>query len=160
MARVLNTAEDRAVAEVAAGTSGNPFAVLGRHVVTIDQRPAVVVRTMQPMASAVDLVTDDQVTPMPRRHPEGLFEARLPLDGRAPDFAYWFRVHDEAGVREIIDPYQFGQVLSDYDLHLFSEGTHLRAWEKFGAHVMTICRRHRRALRGMGAERSARERSR
>ncbi len=29
-------------------------------------------------------------------------------------------------------------MLSDYDLHLFSEGTHLRAWEKFGAHVMTI----------------------
>jgi len=138
VARLLHTAEDRAVAEVAAGTSADPFAVLGRHVVTIDQRPAVVVRTMQPMASAVDLIIDDQVTPMPRRHPDGLFEARLPLDGRSPDFAYRFRIQEEGGAREITDAYQFGQVLSDYDLHLFSEGTHLRAWEKFGTHVMTI----------------------
>ncbi len=138
MAHLLHTAEDRAVAEVAAGTSADPFAVLGRHVVTIDQRPAVVVRTMQPMASAVDLITDGQVTPMPRRHRDGLFEARLPLDGRSPDFAYRFRIQEDGGAREITDPYQFGQVLSDYDLHLFSEGTHLRASEKFGAHMMTI----------------------
>jgi 1,4-alpha-glucan branching enzyme len=75
---------------------------------------------------------------MPRRHRDGVFEARLPLDGRSPDFAYRFRIQEEGGAREITDPYQFGQVLSDYDLHLFSEGTHLRAWEKFGAHMMTI----------------------
>ena len=93
---------------------------------------------MQPGASAVELITDDQVTPMVRRHPDGLFEARLPLDGREADFGYRFRVHDHGGTRDVVDPYQFGQVLSDYDLHLFSEGTHLRAWEKFGAHVMTI----------------------
>ena len=31
-----------------------------------------------------------------------------------------------------------GPVLSDYDLHLFAEGTHYRAWERFGAHRMTI----------------------
>ena len=29
-------------------------------------------------------------------------------------------------------------MLSDYDLHLFSEGTYQRAWEKLGSHVMTI----------------------
>ena len=43
-----------------------------------------------------------------------------------------------AAVREVIDPYQYGQVLSDYDLHLFAEGTHHRVWEKLGSHVMTI----------------------
>ena len=136
--RVLQTVEDQHIVEVATGTSGDPFAVLGRHVVTIDKRPALIVRTMQPAASAVELITDGQVTPMPRRHSDGLFEARLPVEGRGADFSYRFRVHEDTGTREVIDPYQFGQVLSDYDLHLFSEGTHLRAWEKFGAHVMTI----------------------
>ena len=125
MSPVVHTAEDRRIVEVATGTSGDPFAILGRHTVTIDQRPAAIVRTMQPGASAVELITDTQVTPMVRRHPDGLFEARLPLDGRAPDFGYRFRVFDPAGAHDIADPYQFGQVLSDYDLHLFSEGTHL-----------------------------------
>src|SRR6187200_330278 len=98
---VLQTAEDQRIVEVATGTSGDPFAVLGRHVVTIDHRPAAIVRTMQPAASAVELITDGRVTPMPRRHSDGLFEARLPLEGRASDFAYRFRAHEDTGVREI-----------------------------------------------------------
>ena len=124
---------------VATGTSGDPFAVLGRHGVTIDGRPAVIVRTMQPAASSVELITAGRVTPMPRRHPNGLFEARLALEGSsAADLAYRFRVHEGSATRDVADPYQFGQVLSDYDLHLFSEGTHLRAWDKLGSHPMTI----------------------
>jgi 1,4-alpha-glucan branching enzyme len=123
---------------VASGTSDDPFAVLGRHEVTVDRHPAVVLRTMQPAASAVELVTPGAVTPMPRRHPAGLFEARVPLTGNVSDFAYRFRVHEGGAARDVIDPYQYGQVLSDYDLHLFAEGTHHRAWDKLGSHVMTI----------------------
>jgi 1,4-alpha-glucan branching enzyme len=126
------------MAAVASGTSGDPFAVLGRHEVIVDRRPAVVLRTMQPAATAVELITPGAVTPMPRRHSAGLFEARVPLSGEVADFAYRFRVHADEGVHEVIDPYQFGQVLSDYDLHLFAEGTHHRVWEKLGSHVMTI----------------------
>jgi 1,4-alpha-glucan branching enzyme len=129
---------DPAIAAVASGTSDDPFAVLGRHEVTVDRRAAVVLRTMQPAASAVELITPNAVTPMPRRHPAGLFEARVPLTGNVADFAYHFRVHDGSSVREVVDPYQYGQVLSDYDLHLFAEGTHHRVWDKLGSHVMTI----------------------
>jgi 1,4-alpha-glucan branching enzyme len=129
---------DPVIAAVASGTSGDPFAVLGRHEVIVDHRPAVVLRTMQPAASAVELITAGAVTPMPRRHPAGLFEARVPLTGHVSDFAYRFRVHEGGAAREVIDPYQYGQVLSDYDLHLFAEGTHHRAWEKLGSHVITI----------------------
>ena len=123
---------------VATGTSGDPFSVLGPHAATTDGGPAVIVRTMQPAASAVELITPTAVTPMPRRHPAGLFEARIPLTGNVSDFAYRFRVHEAGTTREVIDPYQYGQVLSDYDLHLFAEGTHHRVWEKLGSHVMTI----------------------
>jgi 1,4-alpha-glucan branching enzyme len=134
----LHAADEQLIAAVATGTSGDPFAVLGRHGVTVDHGPAVIVRTMQPTASAVELITADRVTPMPRRHPAGLFEARVPLTGAVPEFGYRFRVHEGGAVREIDDPYQYGQILSDYDLHLFAEGTHHRAWEKLGSHVMTI----------------------
>jgi len=129
---------DPIIAAVASGTSDDPFAVLGRHEVTVDRHPAVVLRTMQPAASAVELVTPGAVTPMPRRHPAGLFEARVPLTGNVSDFAYRFRVHEGGAARDVIDPYQYDQVLSDYDLHLFAEGTHHRAWDKLGSHVMTI----------------------
>ena len=73
--------------------------------------------------------------------PSGLFEARASARGRDAGGTIRLQVpHPRRGcrAREIVDPYQFGQVLSDYDLHLFSEGTHLRAWEKFGAHAMAI----------------------
>ncbi len=123
---------------MAAGTCDDPFAVLGRHETRLGGRPAVVVRTLQPSASQVGLVTPDGVTPMERRRSAGLFEATLPFSGSLADFAYRFRVHEGSSVREIVDPYQFSQVLSDFDLHLFSEGTHYRAWEKLGSHRATI----------------------
>jgi len=30
------------------------------------------------------------------------------------------------------------QILTDYDLHLFNEGTHVRAWKKFGSHRIAV----------------------
>ena len=39
---------------------------------------------------------------------------------------------------EIDDPYRYGRVLTDFDLHLFGEGTHYRAFEKLGAHRITV----------------------
>ena len=139
MTGATRTAEDDLLEAVVGGSSDDPFAVLGRHTTTHHGRPAVVIRTMQPAASSVELVTDTGVIPMTRRRPEGLFEATVPLDGRDPQtFAYRFRIHDGGSVREVMDPYQFGQVLTDFDLHLLSEGTHYRAWEKLGPHRVTI----------------------
>jgi 1,4-alpha-glucan branching enzyme len=133
------TAEDDALDAVASGNHDDPFAVLGRHAVTVDGRPALVIRTMQPAASEVLLVTPERVVGMQQRRPEGLFEATIPLDDRAPhEFAYRFRVREGGATRDIPDPYQFGQVLTDFDLHLLGEGTHYRAWEKLGAHRMTV----------------------
>jgi 1,4-alpha-glucan branching enzyme len=74
---------------------------------------------------------------MPRRG--GLFEATVAIeDLPAHEFAYRLRLHEGSSSREVIDPYQFGPVLSDFDLHLFGEGTHYRAWERLGSHRMSI----------------------
>jgi 1,4-alpha-glucan branching enzyme len=134
----IEAIDDQLISAVATGTSGDAFAVLGRHPVTIDNRSAVILRTVQPSATRVEVITADRVTPMQKRHPDGLFEARLPLEGSADALAYSFRVHDQSGTRDVVDPYQFGQVLSEFDLHLISEGTHYRAWEKLGSHVTSI----------------------
>ncbi len=124
---------------VAAGMCDDPFSVLGRHRTTVDGRAGVVIRTMQPDASAVELVLPGGRIPMRRRRAEGLFEAAVPLDGREPhELVYWFRIQEGSAVRDVPDPYQYGQVLSDYDLHLFSEGTHYQAWKTFGVHRLTV----------------------
>ena len=36
------------------------------------------------------------------------------------------------------DPYQYGPIMGEIDLHLFSEGKHWKIYEKFGAHLRTI----------------------
>jgi 1,4-alpha-glucan branching enzyme len=139
MSRAVRSEEDLLLDAVASGTSDDPFAVLGRHTTTVGGRPAVVIRTMQPAASGVELVTPDGVTPMERRRSEGLFEVTVALDGRAVhDVVYRLRIHDGGDAREVVDPYQYGQVLTDFDLHLLNEGTHYRAWERLGAHRVVV----------------------
>jgi 1,4-alpha-glucan branching enzyme len=133
------TAADEGLDAVAAGKSDDPFAVLGRHRVVVDGRPALVVRTMQPSASEVQLVTPDRVYGMQRCRPQGVYQTTVPLPGRMPEaFTYRYRVREGTATRDLIDPYQFTQVLTDFDLHLFAEGTHYRVWERLGAHRMTV----------------------
>jgi 1,4-alpha-glucan branching enzyme len=131
-------AEARAFGAVAEGLSDDPFAVLGRHPAPPGGPAGAIIRTLQPAASAVDVVMGDRVIPMERKRPEGLFAAAVPWDGPLDQLTYLLRVHDASGVRDLIDPYQFGPVLTDFDLHLFSEGRHYRAWEQLGARRRTI----------------------
>ena len=75
---------------------------------------------------------------MTRVRPAGVFEATIAWDATPHDLAYRLRVHEGDAVHELVDPYQFGPVLTDFDLHLFAEGTHYRAWEQLGARRLTI----------------------
>ena len=104
MSRAVDTEQDQILDALAVGTSDNPFAVLGRHGTTLNGRPAVVIRTMQPAAASVELVTPRGAVPMQRRRREGLFEATVALEGTAEqEFAYHFRIQDCGGVREVHD---------------------------------------------------------
>jgi len=139
MTGAIRTVEEDALDAIVAGRADDPFAVLGPHASTRNGRQALVIRTMRPSASAVELVTADRVIAMERRHPDGLFEATLDAgSGSVSEVAYRFRIHEAGDTRETSDPYRFGQVLSEFDLHLFNEGTHYRAWEKLGSHRLTI----------------------
>jgi 1,4-alpha-glucan branching enzyme len=133
---------DYALDALARGTNGNPFAVLGPHVVSAQGRPAVVIRTIQPFAARVDVLryVDGaivEVAPMARLAQPIIFEAAFDRDEHI--FDYRLRVTDDNGrVSEIDDPYRYGRVLGALDLHLLGEGTHYRAWEKLGSHPLTI----------------------
>ncbi|HEX7669210.1 MAG TPA: alpha-amylase family glycosyl hydrolase, partial [Polyangiaceae bacterium] len=115
----------------------------------------IIVRAFYPAAQSIELrlVATGELRPMTKRSPAGVYEAvvetlapsaptHLSTDApthpsSAPD--YRLRVTFAGGhVLEIDDPYRYGQVLTDFDLHLFGEGTHLRIFEKLGAHRITI----------------------
>jgi hypothetical protein len=67
-------------------------------------------------------------------HDAGLFEGRL------RNGSQHYRLRARYGERqvEIEDPYRFPPVLSDFDLYLLGEGTHMNLYDKLGAHPMVL----------------------
>src|SRR5262249_46511754 len=136
-ARLREDGDDRAVTKSIARPldheiiRSDPFGYLGPH-------PApgggFIVRTIHPAAQSVELcLPGDRVVPM-TAEAGGLFEARV--DDAAD---YRLRIEYHGGhVLDIDDPYRYGRVLTDFDLHLLSEGTHHRAYEKLGAHRIRV----------------------
>ena len=135
---------DAAFAALIGGRHRDPFAVIGPH----EEGGAIVVRAFQPAGRAIDLrlVATGTLVPMVKRDPAGLFEVRiekvrLPEDTTEPTGAPDYRLritYPGDHVVEVDDPYRYGRVLTDFDLHLLGEGTHLRVFEKLGAHRITV----------------------
>lgn len=115
------------------GQHNNPFAVLGLHH-TPDGR---VVRTLQPGATAVDLIqrNGDPIAAMRCIHDGGLFEAPMPSRKRS----YALRITWESGLAQVIeDPYRFPSTLGELDLYLLGEGSDSHVYEKLGARVLRV----------------------
>ncbi len=158
----------RAIEALVNGRHGAPFDVLGLRQTTLDGQPVWIVRAFLPgaqsvwvvpteanaVAAALDVSPDaghpsaqddqsekrekPQPRPFPMRqiHPAGLFS--LIVAGEAPS-GYLLDVHWLSGVLErISDPYSFGPLLTDYDLYLIGEGTHLELYKKLGAQPTQI----------------------
>jgi 1,4-alpha-glucan branching enzyme len=102
----------------------DPFSVRGLH----QSDGAWVVRTYQPGAFKVELV-DNKGALATMEHLDGGFFISLP---RRPP-RYGLRIHWPGAIQETEDPYSFGPILSEVDLYLFSEGSHWKLAEKFGA---------------------------
>jgi 1,4-alpha-glucan branching enzyme len=94
------------------------------------------VRAFLPRAARVELLktgTGEAVADLRMTHPEGIFELALPEP--AQPFPYIFRIHGWGPEPCLLeDPYRFGPVLGELDIYLMAEGTHLRLYEKLGAH--------------------------
>ncbi|WP_242149820.1 1,4-alpha-glucan branching protein GlgB [Sphingomonas sp. BAUL-RG-20F-R05-02] len=116
---------------IVAGTHGDPFAVLGVH----REDEAIVARCYIPGAQDVAAFGLDG-TPLGTLMPTGeggLFAGPLKLvapkpvryHARNPDGDWW-----------VDDPYAYGPVLGPLDDHYIGEGTHLRLFDKLGAHLL------------------------
>ncbi|NWG14248.1 MAG: 1,4-alpha-glucan branching protein GlgB [Acidobacteria bacterium] len=132
------TAPEVEVLQIVRAEHHDPFHILGAHPVEIGGGAAVAVRAFLPHAASVEVLTDfDEPAAMSRIHPEGFFEAVFMNRDRL--FPYRLRLSGYEGHSwTIIDPYSFWPILTDFDIHLLAEGSHLRAYDKLGAHIMDV----------------------
>jgi len=140
----------------------DPFHILGIHTVDLDGKKAIAVRTINPAAKRAWVVihgvkpeaassgetvksskskarqkTVEERIEMNRIHYDGFFEALF--TGKSEVFDYEIAYEYDGGyVHAAKDPYSFLPVLSGFDLHLFSEGSHQELYDKLGAHLIEM----------------------
>jgi 1,4-alpha-glucan branching enzyme len=119
------------VAAIVAGTHGDPFAVLGVH--EVDK--GFVARCFVPHAEFVTAytLTGKKAGELSRRDAGGFFEGRLSLRKRQP---LRYHARNAGGDWWLTDPYSFGPVLGPLDDYYIAEGSHLRLFDKLGAHLI------------------------
>jgi 1,4-alpha-glucan branching enzyme len=126
---MLDAVEDnQALMSLEAGRSGDPFALLGLH----NGRLLV----LTPGASGVDAVSTSDgelIATLVPLGQKGLFVADLPETD-----SYLLRISWGGVIQETEDPYSFGLLLGELDLHLINEGRHRDLSRCLGAHVMQI----------------------
>ena len=123
---------DRSDAEaLATARHGDPFKVLGPR----DGPAGRTVVVFLPGAQSVEVLRRGDRAPLGRLiegEMQGLFEG--PVSDASP---YLLRIKWPEAEQETEDPYAFGPLLGELDLHLFNEGRHFKLAESLGANVVT-----------------------
>jgi 1,4-alpha-glucan branching enzyme len=124
-------ASESDVKAIVAGVHGDPFAVLGIQEAT----DGFVARCFVPHAETATAHTLDGrgIGTLSRRDEAGFFEGRIDIDRRQP---LRYRLTNAGGEWWVTDPYSFGPVLGPMDDYYIAEGSHLRLFDKLGAHQM------------------------
>ncbi|MBB3137571.1 1,4-alpha-glucan branching enzyme [Rhizobium pisi] len=119
------------IAAILAGSHSNPFAVLGVH----QAGDAFVARCFIPGAEEATAMTLDGsvIGELKQLHGDGFFAGPVSLTKLQP-----VRYRARRGDAEwaVTDPYSFGPVLGPMDDYFAREGSHLRLFDKMGAHLI------------------------
>jgi len=123
-------AADSDIRAIVAGRHADPFALLGLHQVG----ETWVARTFIPHAETVSARTLDQrILGELQPRGDGFFEGEVKVSGRMP---VSYHARNDGGEWDVLDPYSFGPVLGPMDDYYIGEGSHLRLFDKLGAHAM------------------------
>lgn len=131
----LNKQELKALVE---GYHGDVFSVLGIHRVINKKKEMLQIRTLQPDAKSVAVLdAADNRTALSHIEGTSVFEGLFETDAMLND--YRLEIEYNNGTNRVIrDPYSFTPLISDYDLQLWGEGNHSKAYEFMGAHVREL----------------------
>ncbi|MEO6789274.1 MAG: 1,4-alpha-glucan branching enzyme, partial [Chthoniobacteraceae bacterium] len=129
----MTSIQQEAIDALARADHGDPFAILGMH----ESAGTLVLRVFRPDVAKLEIVElggKARTWPAERLTPEGFFETAL--TGASGRFRYSLRFTPHEGNEwEQRDPYSFGVLMGELDLHLFAEGHHWELWKKLGAHI-------------------------
>ena len=123
------------------GTHPQVGEVLGPHRILDEGRELLAVRAFMPHAERAWVVhaAHSGRQPMRKIHPAGVFEAICPPDYLQHHARYQIQMASDSGeLTTVDDPYAFPSLLTDYDLFLVGEGSHIRCYEKFGAQLREV----------------------
>ena len=120
------------VEAIVSGAHGDPFSVLGVH----QAGKGFVARCFVPHAEFVTAFTLEgkKAGELARRHDAGFFEGRLSIRKRQP---LKYQARNAGDEWSLTDPYSFGPVLGPMDDYFIAEGSHLRLFDKLGAHLIS-----------------------
>lgn len=113
-----------AAAALAEARHGDPFGILGPH----DGQ----VRALLPGATGVEAISGGTAHRLHQVHDAGLFA------GPVPPGPYTLRIDWAGTIEETEDPYAFGLLIGEFDLHLLREGTHQDIGMCLGAQPMEV----------------------
>jgi 1,4-alpha-glucan branching enzyme len=127
----MSRASDADVKAIVNGQHADPFSVLGLH----EEDGRWIARAFIPHAEAVTAIGKDgfPIGELTRRHEAGFFEGEVEINRRQ---TMRYRARNQGGEWDVYDPYSFGPVLGPMDDYYIGEGSHLRLFDKLGAHAM------------------------
>ncbi|MCO6048586.1 1,4-alpha-glucan branching protein GlgB [Mesorhizobium sp. RP14(2022)] len=135
-ARKASVAEDARVSPsevdaIISGSHGDPFRVLGVQ----EASDRLLARAFVPHAETLDVFTlaGEPLGELQRTNDSGFFEGPVTIKTRQP---LKYRARNAGGEWWVTDPYSFGPVLGPMDDYYIGEGSHLRLFDKLGAHVI------------------------
>jgi 1,4-alpha-glucan branching enzyme len=128
----LSPLERELIESIVRGDHGDPFSFLGRH----RAQSGFVVRAFRPDAEALSVAPEGgPPIDMRRVHPAGFFVTEVENEDMG---GYRLRALVGGRRQDFADPYAYGSLLGELDLHLIAEGDHRRLYEVLGAHPIEV----------------------
>jgi 1,4-alpha-glucan branching enzyme len=118
----------------------DPYAVLGPHKYKKGNKEGIVIRALQPNAESIKIWLENGTSykEMTKISDGGVFECLIEGLDEAPAYYYEVIVFTTGNKYTTCDPYTRSANAEDFDLQLWGEGNHRRAYEWMGAHIMKI----------------------
>ncbi len=126
------------IAAISNGVHRDPFSVLGLHTKAVGEKEKFVARAFKPNAKTITIIPESgKPAEMVKISENGMFEYLFPR--RKKRFQYDLEIVPYEGKPyRITDAYQFGSLLSEFDLQLWGEGNHHHTYKWMGAHPREV----------------------
>lgn len=126
---MTSTLSAEEIASMSDGSHGDPFSVLGFHKIDQKKSERLVLRVYRPEAAQVFVnIGKSKPAELKRLSEEGLFELVFPKRKNPADYTLTIVPHHGESF-DIKDPYAYGTMIEDFDLQLWGEGNHKKAYD-------------------------------